>query len=160
MGIVEIIGYAFFIAFSLWKIIYFIKEKIEMSTVKNNGATNVKPVRPNFGNTNRPNLVNTTLNSSSADDIDIDFDEDELLSIDDPVENTPIIEKEQQEQIPIQPVTPVQNTNKKVKQPKEKKVKRPKTHNVHKEKSKKSFRYMDCMLLGHKLCDKRKYFWL
>lgn len=107
-----------------------------MSTVKNNGATNVKPVRPNFGNTNRPNLVNTTLNSSSADDIDIDFDEDELLSIDDPVENAPITEKEQQEQIPIQPVTPVQNTNKKVKQPKEKKVKRPKTHNVHKEKSK------------------------
>lgn len=107
-----------------------------MNTVKNNGATNVKPVRPNFGNTNRPNLVNTTLNSSSADDIDIDFDEDELLSIDDTVENTPITEKEQQEQIPVQPLTPVQNTNKKVKQPKEKKVKQPKTHNVHKEKSK------------------------
>lgn len=104
-----------------------------MSTVKNNGATNVKPVRPNFGNTNRHNLVNTTLNSSSADDIDIDFDEDELLSIDDPVENTPITEKEQ---IPIQPITPVQNTNKKVKQPKEEKVKQPKTHNIHKEKSK------------------------
>lgn len=31
---------------------------------------------------------------------------------------------------------------------------------VHKEKRKKSFRYMDCMLLGHKLCDKRKKFWL
>lgn len=107
-----------------------------MSTVKNNGATNVKPVRPNFENTNRPNLVNTTLNSSSADDIDIDFDEDELLSIDDTVENTPITEKEQQEQIPVQPLTPVQNTNKKVKQPKEEKVKQPKAHNVHKEKNK------------------------
>lgn len=100
-----------------------------MSTVKNNGTANVKPVRPNFGNANRPNLVNTTLNSSTADDIDIDFDEDELLSIDDdPVENTPIAEKIQQEQvqIPVQPTVPVQNTNKKVKQPKEKKVKQPK----------------------------------